>query len=138
MRRRMTWVCTALLLCDVSREAHQIRRNTGAQREFRDVVRIVSPDGGGFHGVTDEVLAQAGLARRVVLSVPHFLFVMSVLASTDLVAMLPSRLVRDSSAVRVVEPPVEVPGYEMAMLWHDRSHRDPAHQWLREYIANSV
>lgn len=99
---------------------------------------IVSPDGGGFHGVTDETLSKAGLTRRVVLSVPHFLFVMSVLASTDLVAMLPSRLVRNTSALRVVEPPVDVPGYEMAMLWHERSHRDPSHQWLREYIANSV
>jgi DNA-binding transcriptional LysR family regulator len=99
---------------------------------------IVSPDGGGFRGATDEALSKAGLTRRVVLSVPHFLFVMSVLASTDLVAMLPSRLVRDTDALRVVEPPVEVPGFEMAMLWHERSHRDPAHQWLREYIANSV
>jgi DNA-binding transcriptional LysR family regulator len=99
---------------------------------------IVSPDGGGFHGVTDEALAEAGLARRVVLSVPHFLFVGSVLASTDMVAMLPARLVRDASELQVVEPPVEVPGYEMAMLWHERCHRDPAHQWLREYIANSV
>jgi DNA-binding transcriptional LysR family regulator len=99
---------------------------------------IVSPDGGGFYGVTDEALAVAGLARNVVLSVPHFLFVMSVLASTDLVAMLPERLVRDVSALRVFEPPAEVAGYEMSMLWHERSHRDPAHQWLREQIADSV
>jgi len=38
----------------------------------------------------------------------------------------------------VVEPPLEVSGYEMAMLWHERSHRDPAHRWLRDYIADSV
>ncbi|MFM0172499.1 LysR family transcriptional regulator [Paraburkholderia sediminicola] len=99
---------------------------------------IVSPDGGGFAGVTDEVLAKAGMTRRVVLSVPHFLFMLSALASTDLVGMLPARLVRGNSALRVVEPPLEVPGYEIAMLWHERSHRDPAHQWLREYIANSA
>ena len=99
---------------------------------------IVSQDGAGFRGVTDEVLGEVGLSRRVVLSVPHFLFMMSVLASTDLVAMLPSRLVRNTPALRVVEPPLEVPGYEMAMLWHERSHRDPAHRWLRDYIADLV
>ncbi|MEX3895748.1 DNA-binding transcriptional LysR family regulator [Paraburkholderia youngii] len=99
---------------------------------------IVSPDGGGFFGVTDETLAKVGLARKVVLSVPHFLFMQSVLASTDLVGMLPARLVRGSDTLRMVEPPVEVPGYEMAMLWHERVHRDPAHQWLREFIAASV
>jgi DNA-binding transcriptional LysR family regulator len=99
---------------------------------------IVSPDGGGFYGITDKVLSQLGLTRRVVLSVPHFLFVLSVLAKTDLVAMLPERLVRDNPALQVVESPVAVPGFEMFMLWHERSHRDPAHQWLREFIAGSV
>lgn len=99
---------------------------------------VVSPDGGGFSGVTDGVLRAAGLSRRVALSVPHFLFVIAVLASTDLVAMLPWRLVRGNAALRVVEPPVAVPGYEMAMLWHERCHRDPAHRWLREHIAGSL
>lgn len=99
---------------------------------------IVSPDRGGFYGVTDDVLAKAGLKRKVVLSVPHFLFMMSVLASTDLVAMLPSRLVRNAQTLQVIEPPVDVPGYEMVMLWHERSHRDPAHQWLREIIAAPI
>lgn len=99
---------------------------------------IVSPDGGGFHGVTDDALAKVGLKRKVVLSVPHFLFMMSVLATTDLVAMLPSRLVRSTEILQVIEPPVELSDYEMVMLWHERSHRDPAHQWLRETIANSV
>ena len=113
------------------------RRPTLAQFCDLDHV-IVSPDGGGFQGVTDEVLSKVGLARRVVLSVPHFLFVPSVLASTDLVAMLPARLVRDTKRLRVVEPPVNVPGFEMAMLWHERVDRDAAHQWLRETIANSV
>jgi DNA-binding transcriptional LysR family regulator len=99
---------------------------------------IISPDGGGFSGVTDKVLAQAGMTRRVVLSVPHFLFAISALACTDLVAMLPERLVRNTPALRVVPPPVEIPGYEMAMLWHERLHRDPAHQWLRDHIVASI
>jgi len=99
---------------------------------------IVSPDGAGFRGVTDETLEQAGLTRKVVLSVPHFLFVISVILKTDLVAMLPSRLVLDTTGLQILEAPVEVPGFEMTMLWPERSHRDPAHQWLREFIADSV
>ncbi|NRO99349.1 LysR family transcriptional regulator [Paraburkholderia sp. NMBU_R16] len=99
---------------------------------------IVSPDGGGFHAATDKALAAKGMARRVVLSVPHFTFVMSVLANSDLVAMLPARLVQNTDVLRIVEAPLEVAGYEMMMLWHERSHRDPAHRWLREYIAGSV
>ena len=99
---------------------------------------IVSPEGGGFYGLTDDVLAKAGLARKVVLSVPHFLFMVSVLASTDLVAMVPSRLVRQTQTLQVIEAPVQLPGYDMVMLWHERSHRDLAHQWLRETITSAV
>lgn len=99
---------------------------------------IVSPEGGGFHGPTDDALARHSLSRRVVLSVPHFLFLMAVLASTDLVAMLPERLARRDTALSFVDAPTEVAGYDMAMLWHERVHRDPAHQWLREQIAASV
>ncbi|WP_061291671.1 LysR family transcriptional regulator [Azotobacter vinelandii] len=113
------------------------RRPTLAQFCKLDHV-IVSPDGGGFHGVTDTALAELGMTRRVALSVPHFLFLASVLTSTDLVAMVPSRLVRDNDALQVVEPPLEVPGFEMLMLWHERVHRDPAHQWLREHIVKSL
>ena len=99
---------------------------------------IVSPDGGGFSGVTDAALHARGLQRRVVLSVPHFLFVIDALLHTDLVAMLPSRLVRAHPGLTLCAPPVAVEGYEMAMLWHERVHRDPAHRWLRERIAALV
>lgn len=74
------------------------------------------------------------MMQQVALSVPHFLFLGAVLASTDLVAMVPSRLVRGNAALQVVEPPIEVPSFEMLMLWHERVHRDPAHQWLREPV----
>ncbi|TKI03161.1 LysR family transcriptional regulator [Martelella alba] len=99
---------------------------------------IVSPDGGGFHGATDMALAERGMIRRVALSVPHFLFLRAVLASTDLVAVVPWRLVRENDALRVVEPPLDVPGFEMLMLWPERVHRDHAHQWLRGHIASLV
>lgn len=99
---------------------------------------IVSPEGGGFHGVTDSALAEREMTRRVSLSVPNFLLLSAVLKSTDLVAMVPWRLVCENDALQITESPVEVPGFEMVMLWPERVHRDPAHQWLRERIACSI
>lgn len=123
----------------VGRAGHPQLKKRPTLEQFCELDQvIVSPDGGGFQGITDKALAEVGLTRRVVLSVPHFLFVRSVVESTDLVAMLPSRLVRDARALEVVEPPLEVPGYEMSMLWAERVHRDLAHQWLREFIVKAL
>ena len=99
---------------------------------------IVSPDGGGFHAATDTALANLGLSRRVVLSVPHFLFMLETLRNSDLVAVVPERLARGVSGLMVVEPPLAVAGFDMLMLWHERWHRDPAHQWLRQQIVMSL
>ncbi|MEI4906943.1 LysR family transcriptional regulator, partial [Klebsiella pneumoniae] len=65
-------------------------------------------------------------------------FMLETLRNSDLVAVLPERLVRGQSGLVVVEPPLAVAGFEMLMLWHERWHRDPAHQWLRQFIVNSL
>jgi DNA-binding transcriptional LysR family regulator len=96
---------------------------------------VVSPDGGGFTGVTDAMLDSRGRARRVTLSTQHFLFVPEVVAQTDLVAMAPYRLVKDrAERLQILTPPLHVPTYDMAMIWHERSHHDAAHSWLREQV----
>jgi DNA-binding transcriptional LysR family regulator len=99
---------------------------------------ITSPDGGGFHGAADAALAALGLARRVVLSVPNFLLLKAVLASTDQVALLPARLVAGSPQLAAVAPPMEIPGFAMVMLWPERVHRDPAHAWLRAHLGSEL
>lgn len=123
----------------VGRADHPRLRRRPSLAQFRALEHVVmSPEGGGFVGVTDRVLARAGMSRRVVLSVPHFQSAVAAVASSDLVAMLPSRLVAGRQDLSAVAAPVDVPGFDMAMVWHERSHRDPAHQWLRERIAASA
>lgn len=120
------------------RDHPQLRRKPTLKRfcELQHV--MVSPDGGGFAGATDAALEKMGLRRNVVLSVPHFLFLLEVLERTDLVAMLPARLAARAGGLKAIEAPVPVPGYRMAMFWHERVHRDPAHRWLREQVLAVV
>lgn len=100
---------------------------------------LVSPDGGGFRGVADAALESRGRKRRVVLSTQHFLFVPEVVAQSDLVALIPARLIRQrTEGLLIVPPPIDVPGYEMGMVWHERSHVDPAQRWLREQIVGAA
>lgn len=100
---------------------------------------VVSPAGGGFGGITDTMLNNMGKTRRVVLSVPHFLFVPALITQSDMVAMLPSRLIRNlSDELCSFEAPLQIPGFEMVMVWHERSHLDPGHKWLREQVLAAL
>ena len=99
---------------------------------------VVSPSGAGFTGATDNALSAAGLTRRVVVSVPHFLVLLSMVGNSDLVAMLPRRIVSGVPGLRTYEPPLSVPGFEIGMVWHERLHRDPAHHWLRTTMAATM
>lgn len=95
---------------------------------------IVSYAGGGFRGATDAVLEVMGLSRRVVLSVPSFLVLPDILRSSDLVAMVPRRLVNDLSGLALVDSPVDVPGFTKIVAWHERTHANVAQAWLRALL----
>jgi DNA-binding transcriptional LysR family regulator len=97
---------------------------------------MVSPRGGGFTGAIDEALAQAGQKRRVKLSVPHYLLVPEVVVRTNMMAALPERLaLAYADRVRSIEPPFSIREFTIALVWHERTHRDPAQRWLRESIV---
>ena len=61
-----------------------------------------------------------------------------VVAATDLVMVLPARLaiaLAGQLRLAMFEPPVEIPGFEMSMFWHDRQDSDPVHAFLRMEVA---
>jgi DNA-binding transcriptional LysR family regulator len=99
---------------------------------------LVSLRGEPFVGVVDSALAAIGRERRVSLSASCFLVLVQVLARSDLVATVPARLLDGVSGLVRRPLPVAVPGFTKLAVWHERSHRDPAHQWLRASLIASI
>ncbi|OZI71392.1 LysR family transcriptional regulator [Bordetella genomosp. 12] len=95
---------------------------------------LVSYTGGGFRGVTDDALEKLGKQRQITLSVKSFLIVPDILRASDMVAILPSRLVCGMPGLAVVEPPIDIPGFTKVAAWHERTHGDTAHRWLRDLL----
>lgn len=95
---------------------------------------LVSYAGDPFNGVTDRALASQGLTRRVSLSVDSFLFLVSLLKQTDLLAVVPKRLIRPEDALVTQPPPLAVPGFTKVAAWHERTHHHAAHRWLRDVL----
>ena len=95
---------------------------------------LVSYSGDPFSGVTDRALAAQNLTRRVSLSVDSFLFLVALLKETDLLAVVPRRLIREEDALLTFAPPLAIPGFTKVAAWHERTHHHPAHRWLREVL----
>jgi len=97
---------------------------------------LVSPEGGGFVGAADKILAEMGRKRRVACSAPSFLLAPALIARSDYLAVIPARLADlYVDAVDSFDPPFTPPEFDVDLLWHPRRHKDPAHVWLRSLVA---
>jgi DNA-binding transcriptional LysR family regulator len=97
---------------------------------------LVSTSGGSFHGFMDEHLDALGRHRDVVLSVQNFTLVPELLARTDYVSTLPSRIVaRYADRLDAFELPFDARGFSLFAAWHPRNQLDPGSVWLRETLA---
>lgn len=103
---------------------------------------VVSLQGGSFVTPVDEALAASGQRRNVVLSASSFLFVPQLVRQSDLVAIVPQRLVQDrQEGLRLLPCPLPVEGFSVGMVWHERSQTHSGHRWIREqvgYVADSA
>ena len=98
----------------------------------------VAPDGTGS-SVVDAILAARGLRRRIALVLPSAAGVPFVVAATDLIATLPSRIVKGLATVphvRLVTPPLPDVEVSPHMFWHRRTDADPLQAWLRAAIRD--
>ncbi len=89
----------------------------------------------------DVLLERKSLRRRVVLTVPHFLVALFVVASSDLVLTASERLLSsfaEALELQTVELPLRLSTYKLTQVWAERAHRDQAHQWLRAAIVRAV
>ena len=98
---------------------------------------LVAP-GGTPGSLVDTELARLGVSRRIAVRVSSFLVAPLVVAETDLIATMPERLARREAArygLRLVQPPLRLPEFTLAMAWHPRLEHDPAQRWLRAFVA---
>lgn len=96
---------------------------------------LVSVRGSGFSARIDEALAALGRKRRARLAVPHFLLVPEIVARSDMISALPERLARGyAKKLRIFEPPLDIEGFTVGQIWHERNQREPAQLWLRDVL----
>jgi LysR family transcriptional activator for leuABCD operon len=78
------------------------------------------------------------LQLRVAVRVSELLEIPAVVASTDLLGLMPASLgslMEKRMGVRVLAIPLELPAVPIYLIWHEARRNDSGHQWLREIAA---
>lgn len=122
------------------RDACAVRRGHPGTREFAKPeeflkARHVAVVGREFtEDPVDTWLRQEGHERNVVLTVPHYLQALHVVSESDLIAVIPERLIRACARILDLDAlpvPLDVGTFEEYLLHPARSHADPGCAWLR-------
>jgi len=102
--------------------------------EYLSVPHILVSSIGQVPGNVDAVLTRRRLHRRIGVTVPYLLAAPQLLAGSDMIFNTGRRLAERVAAwypVKLVEPPIRIPGFSIAMAWHPRNSDSQAHRWLR-------
>lgn len=89
--------------------------------------------------MVDQTLLEQGLRRDIALRIANVMVLPHVVAQSDLLAALPRLGAERLSAglpISIHPLPIKVPEFKLAMIWHERTHQDPAHKWLRSAIRS--
>lgn len=88
--------------------------------------------------LVENYLDRRNIFRKVRLRSTHYLTLPVIVASSDLVATVPTavgRVFADLKQIVLVEPPYEIPRFPIQQHWHRRYDQDPRNRWLREQLA---
>lgn len=116
----------------------RIQGKLGLREYLSEGHLLVSPQG-DLKGVVDHVLAARGLSRKIVAGVSSFQLPPWIVAESDLIITMPTRLARIYEKVlplRLFPPPIPIPGFTIVAVWHARNHESRAHQWMRKLVAS--
>jgi DNA-binding transcriptional LysR family regulator len=122
------------------RGGHALGKRPSLERYAAAQHVLVSPTGEA-RGFMDDVLAEHGLTRKIALTVPSFLWALTVLADGDLVATLPRSVVRAHGArfgVVALEPPLPLAPTSVRVVATRAALADLGVAWLVELIRREA
>jgi len=119
------------------RQGHRLDKKKISLAEFSAAEHLVVVSPGTGHGKVDELMERGGIARRVRLTVPHYVAIGHLLQATDMVATVPERLAQrmtEAFGLAYVAHPARLPEVAIHVFWHAKFHRAPDNQWLRTLV----
>jgi DNA-binding transcriptional LysR family regulator len=123
----------------VMRAGHPLYRKNFTLETFRDASHVAVAAVEFSADPVDTWLDEVGHPRHVAVTVPHYLEALHLVAETELIAVIPERLVRaHAAALNLVTKvvPLDVGTFDEYLLHSARTHADLGCTWLRQLIKS--
>jgi DNA-binding transcriptional LysR family regulator len=121
----------------VMRASHPLAGQTLSLNDYLRFPHASINGGSDKDSAVDRYLAKRKLQRNVQLTAPFFGSVLRIIANNDYLLTIPEHIALKFAQQTpiVIKPlPFATPVQRYWLLWHARSHHDPAHQWFRRQV----
>lgn len=119
----------------VVRKDHPTIGERVTARQFAAASHAIVTPGGWGHGIIERTLIEHGLEQRITLRMQNFLVLASIVATTDMVAIVPHSVgsqLSQHNAVKLLPLPIAIPAFDIKQCWQERFHDDRGNRWLRQ------
>jgi DNA-binding transcriptional LysR family regulator len=98
---------------------------------------LIAPSG-ELRGKVDLILGKRR-ARNIAAGCSSYVVSGWLVEGSDTVLTAPTQLIqllRQKFELNILEAPFKIPDVSIVQVWHERNHRDPAHQWFRSLVKD--
>jgi DNA-binding transcriptional LysR family regulator len=124
----------------VARKNHSVLKSELTLDIYTKLEHLLISPQGDLWGLIDDRLQQQKKSRRVVAGCENYLTPGWWVANSDLVVTVPRYLgdfYKQNLPVNLFELPLPSPKITIVQAWHERTHANPLHQYVRAHIAES-
>jgi len=123
------------------RKGHGTIGKTMSLEDFESCEHVVvSSMFNSHHEMSDSLLAM-GVRRKITLQLSHFTSLPDILAQTDFVAAVPSRVAKlfaSTHPLRILPIPAELSSFNVRLHWDSALDLDRGHCWMRNLIIDTL
>lgn len=122
----------------VVRSDHPNFRSGMSVEAFAASPRALADASGMAHAAMEAELRKHGFGETTRLIVPQFMVLPLMIANSDLLVIMPSRLAKAFSMlvpIKILGTPMQLRPYDIKVYWHERFHHDPTSRWFRRALV---
>jgi DNA-binding transcriptional LysR family regulator len=132
---------TDRIVC-VTDRPHEHRASPLTTREYLSAshLRVQGAERTTTGQVVDSAVSQHGTSLNIAMLLQSYIAIPDAIAGTDLIATMPFRIAHGlatHTSLEITPVPLRLPAVRMMGYWHERSHADPGHRWLRGLLIAS-